>query len=147
MKTMRTAVLIATVGVLLAGTSPPGLAAEKGYKVIVHSSNSAASLTREQLGRYFLKKATSWPGGKTVAPVDQVKGSPVRESFSRDAVGKSVVEVASYWQQQIFSGRSVPPPEKRNDAEVVAFVESNEGAIGYVSEGAAVGDAKVIRVD
>ena len=144
---LKTAVGIAALGLLLAGIAPPSRAADKvGYKVIVHSSNGVASLSHDQLGRYFLKKSASWPGGRGVAPVDQGKESPVRDSFSRDVIGKSIAEVASYWQQQIFSGRGVPPPEKRSDAEVVAYVTSNPGALGYVSASAEVGDAKVVAV-
>jgi hypothetical protein len=50
-----------------------------------------------------------------------------------------VSAVESYWQQAIFSGRSVPPLEKASDAEVLAFVRANPGAVGYVSGGADLG--------
>ena len=46
--------------------------------------------------------------------------------------------VANYWQRQIFSGRGTPPPIKESDAEVIAFVAANPGAIGYVSADAEV---------
>ena len=124
---------------------PPADAAES-YKVIVHASNPAASLSREQLLRFFLKKATTWPSGKAVVPADQVKDSPVRQAFSRGVLNKTVAEVSAYWQQLFFAGRAVPPVEKPNDAAVVAFVADNEGAIGYVSAGADTGGAKVVKV-
>jgi hypothetical protein len=41
--------------------------------------------------------------------------------------------VRSYWQQRIFSGRDVPPPELDSDEAVVAFVARSPGGIGYVS--------------
>jgi ABC-type phosphate transport system substrate-binding protein len=148
MKSMlRHSVLLAFVALLALAIGQPGDArAAEGYKVIVHSSNPATSLSREQVVRYFLKKATAWPSGKVVAPVDQEKDSATRAAFSQGVLHKSVAEVIAYWQQQIFSGRGVPPTEKRSDAEVVAFVEGNEGAIGYVSASAAAGDAKTIRI-
>ena len=37
-----------------------------------------------------------------------------------------------YWQQRIFSGRDVPPPEFELDREVVEYVLKHAGAIGYV---------------
>jgi ABC-type phosphate transport system substrate-binding protein len=145
--TFVAAARVAILGVLLAVVSLPLAGAEsRGYKVIAHPSNPATSLPREQVARYFLKKLTSWPSGAAVMPVDLAKDSPARASFSEGVLEKSVAEVTAYWQQQIFSGRGVPPPEKRTDAEVVAFVESTPGAIGYVSEAAAVGGAKVIRI-
>ncbi len=139
--------MLAILGLLVAVIARPGVAvAAQGYKVIVHSSNPATSLTREQVMRYLLKKASAWPSGTEVAAVDLPKTSPTREAFSRDVLHKSVAAVSAYWQQQIFSGRAVPPPELAGDADVVTFVEGNEGAIGYVAEGVDVGDAKVIHL-
>ncbi len=46
----------------------------------------------------------------------------------------------SFWQQQIFSGKDVPPEKKKSDAEVIEFVSANPGAIGYVSVSASLGD-------
>jgi ABC-type phosphate transport system substrate-binding protein len=71
-----------------------------------------------------------------VKPVDQAKSSAVRDAFSREILGKSVAAVEQYWTQAIFSGRAVPPVEKHSDADVLAYVRENPGAIGYVSASA-----------
>jgi ABC-type phosphate transport system substrate-binding protein len=140
-------VLVAAVGLVVGTVAPPGIAmAAGGYKVIVHSSNPATALSRQDVTEYLLKKSTSWPSGLGVAPVDLRKQSTTREELTEEVLHKSIAEVSAYWRQQIFSGRAVPPPEKGTDAEIVGFVEANEGAIGYVSEGADVGDAKVVRL-
>jgi hypothetical protein len=47
--------------------------------------------------------------------------------------------IASYWQQQIFAGKDVPPPEQATEADVLAFVRDNAGAVGYVAAGTALG--------
>jgi ABC-type phosphate transport system substrate-binding protein len=109
------------------------------YRVVVNSANAASSATRDEAAKFFLKKVTSWPGGQAVQPVDQSKDSAVRKAFSQAVLGKDVAAVESYWQQAIFSGRGVPPPEKPSDADVLAFVRANPGAIGYVSGGADLG--------
>jgi ABC-type phosphate transport system substrate-binding protein len=54
--------------------------------------------------------------------------------------------IDQYWTQSVFSGRAVPPPEKRSDADVVAFVRENPGAIGYVSQGASIDGVKRVTV-
>lgn len=131
---------------LILAPATPGRAAE-GYKVIVHPSNPVTSLSRDQIARYFLKKTPAWPSGTTVAAVDQVKESATREAFSRDILKKTVSAVIFYWQQKVFDGLALPPVEKKGDAAVVAFVEDNEAAIGYVSAGASIGGAKVVRVE
>ncbi|HBL27203.1 MAG TPA: phosphate ABC transporter substrate-binding protein [Acidobacteria bacterium] len=132
-------------GALAFGPAAPARAAE-GYKVVVHPANPAATVARELLARYFLKKATTWPSGKGVTPADQSKDAAVRQAFSRDVLKKSAAEVSAYWQQQIFSGRAVPPVEKAGDAAVVAFVAGHEGAVGYVSAGADTPGVKVVQV-
>ena len=69
-------------------------------------------------------------------PVDLSESAPAREAFSTAVHHKPVKAVRAYWQQQIFSGRDVPPPEKTSDEQVIAFVRATPGAIGYVSAAA-----------
>ncbi|HWE44157.1 MAG TPA: hypothetical protein VG432_16770 [Gemmatimonadaceae bacterium] len=127
--------LIATVGVL----SSPLAARAQDFTVIVNASNPVSSMPRDEVARLFLKKTVAWQSGKTVAPVELPPAAKAREAFARTVLNKSIAQVKSYWQQQIFSGRDVPPPEKRTENDVVAFVRSNPGAIGYVSKGVDIG--------
>jgi ABC-type phosphate transport system substrate-binding protein len=117
------------------------------FKVVVHANNPTAGLSAAQVGRLLLKKDTRWESGEAVEPVDQSAKSTVRVVFSTEIHHKDVGAVKSYWQQQVFSGRATPPPEMSSDAEVLAFVRSHAGAVGYVSSAAAVGDGvKVVRL-
>ncbi len=142
----RALTLLAVAGALcLAAAAPSEAAAD--FKVVVNSANPVASLTPQALERLFLKKDTRWESGGAVEPVDQSAKSPAREAFSSVVHRKDVGAVKSYWQQQIFSGRGTPPPELSSDAEVMAFVKSHPGAVGYVSSGAAPGEGiKVVRL-
>jgi ABC-type phosphate transport system substrate-binding protein len=128
------------------GTAATGLAADAGFQVIVHESNPTRSVTKEQLAAFFLKKTPRWPQGGPASPVDQGDSSPARAAFSKDVLGKSVAAVASYWQQQIFSGREVPPPQKNGDAAIVEFVKTNAGAVGYVAADATPAGVKILAV-
>ncbi len=139
MKTTRW--LVVVVAALLAAPSMAG----SGFKVVAHP-DSGYALTHDQASRIFLKKTTAWPDGRPAYPVDQVEG-PVREAFSRAVHGKATSAVKSYWQQQIFSGRGIPPAELRGDAEVLAHVRSIPGAIGYVSESAPDAGVRVVTMD
>lgn len=111
-------------------------AAEAEFRVIVHPSNSERALGREALGDMFLKKVTRWSDGEAVRPVDLRAESPVRQRFSAEVLKRSVGAVRSYWQQRIFSGRDVPPPELDSEDAVIAFVARFPGAVGYVSRSA-----------
>jgi ABC-type phosphate transport system substrate-binding protein len=125
-------------------SAAPALAQD--FKVIVNSANSTTDLPADVTAKLFLKQSTKFPNGTAAQPVDQAKTSPVRAAFSKTVLGRAVSAVESYWQQQIFSGKDVPPPAKSSDEDVVAFVKATPGAIGYVSAGASTGGVKVVDV-
>lgn len=127
--------LILTIGVL----SSPMPAGAQEFTVIVNAANPLASMQRDDVAKLFLKKTVSWQSGQAASPVELPAAAKAREAFARTVLNKSIPQVKSYWQQQIFSGRDVPPPEKQSENDVVAFVRSNPGAIGYVSKGVDIG--------
>jgi ABC-type phosphate transport system substrate-binding protein len=116
------------------------------FRVIVHPGNPVSSVERKFLEDAFLKKVTVWPSGEVIKPVDLPPDSPVRRRFSHDILNRSVEAVKGYWQQRIFSGRDVPPPELDGDDEVVKYVLKHEGGVGYVSGTAETGDCKTLIV-
>jgi hypothetical protein len=129
--------LAATLLVVLAQSASGSARAESvEYRIIVHSGNPATSVERAFVAELFLKKVTRWSDGETAKPVDLRPDSGVRKRFSEGVLKRSVGAVRSYWQQRIFSGRDVPPPELESEDAVVAYVARYPGAIGYVSASA-----------
>ena len=122
--------------VALVALGSPAAAQQGAYAVIVNEAIGVTTLSAEEVSKIFFKKTHRWTNGLDVVPVDLPESAPAREAFSAAVHGKSVGAVRAYWQQQIFSGRAVPPAEKSSDEQVVAFVRSTPGAIGYVSAGA-----------
>lgn len=118
------------VGASLGGAAP--IAAQE-FKVVVHAQVPLDGIPTSELANIFQKKERRLPSGETAAPIDQGESSEVREIFSLAVHGRSARQIAAYWQQQIFSGRDFPPDEGDSDAEVLAYVASTPGAIGYVS--------------
>ena len=116
-----------------------------GYKIVVNPSNPATSMSKDEVARIFLKKATKFPDGRSASPVDLAVNSSIRENFSKRVLGKPASAVDAYWQQQIFSGRDIPPPQKSENA-AISFVRSNENGIAYISSGADTAGLKVINV-
>jgi len=122
--------------------SPPPPA----YQVIVHPKNPLTSVGRKFLEDAFLKKTTRWAHDKVIRPADLTPKSPVRRRFSKEVLDRSIAAVKAYWQQRIFSGHDVPPPELDTDEQVVAFVLKHDGAVGYVSGTANLRAAKALTV-
>jgi ABC-type phosphate transport system substrate-binding protein len=131
---------------LCATLSAQPLSSAATYQVIVHPNNSTISLDRRFVEDAFLKKITAWPAGAVIRPVDLAAYSPVRRKFTEDILNRSVEAVKGYWQQRIFSGRDVPPPELDTDEDVIAYVLKYEGAIGYVSGSANLRGTKALAV-
>jgi hypothetical protein len=103
------------------------------FRVVAHPSHAGGSVERAFLADAFLKKVTRWAGGETIRPVDLRPNNTARKRFTDVVLKRSVGAVRSYWQQRIFSGRDVPPPELDSDEDVLAFVAKHPGAVGYVS--------------
>ncbi|MDB4959076.1 MAG: hypothetical protein JWO36_6645 [Myxococcales bacterium] len=121
-------------------------AADGGYKVIVHPDNPITSVDREFLRDAYLRKASEWNRGETLRPIDLATKFSVRDQFTQDVLKKTPSQLKNYWNQQIFSGKGVPPPEAESPAAVIAYVLAHPGAVGYVPASIDPGGAKVVSV-
>ena len=143
---MRTAIVGAISVFLVGAVALAEGPARPGYRLIVNPQNSVTSLDRKFVAEAFLKRTTTWPQGDSIRPVDQGSDSSARRRFSDDILSRSVAAVKNYWQQAIFSGRDVPPPELDSDEDVVRYVLRFPGAIGYVSGTGDIGQAHLVTV-
>jgi len=135
---------------ILVGLAAASLAADlprSGYVLIVHPSSRAARIDRKFVADVFLRRATRWPDDTPIHPVDLGPAAPARIRFSQEILSRSVASVRSYWQQRIFSGQGLPPPELPDEQDVVSYVVSHPGAIGYVSLGTPMSGAAVLQVN
>jgi ABC-type phosphate transport system substrate-binding protein len=115
------------------------------FTVIVNAGVKGKSISRETLTQVFLGRIDRWSDGRPVTPVDLSATSEVRASFSQAALGMSVFNVRGHWLRALSAGRR-PPLTRATDAEVIAFVASNSGGIGYVAEGAVLPDTVRVLV-
>ena len=142
--------LEAAFGLILSFLFLQGSASAPPYKVVVSTTNPVTTLTRREAAAIFLKKRTRWEAGGEIAPVDQSSTSLVRAAFTREVLESEglgrLSAVQTFWQQQVYSGRSTPPLIKASDAEVVAFVAAHGEAIGYVSGEAATPGVKIVTI-
>jgi hypothetical protein len=121
-------------------------ASSEAYQVIVHPDSDVTGASRDFLRRVWLKKATTWPGGATVRPIDLPRDAPARGRFTREVIKKSPSQLRSYWNQQIFSGKGVPPPEADSLAAAISYVLDHPGAVAYVPADTDLRGAKVLDI-
>lgn len=116
------------------------------FVIVVHPDNPVRAVDREFLRDAYLKKATDWGNGETIRPVDLSTRFEVRDVFTREVLRKTPAQLRSYWNQQIFSGKGTPPVEADSINELLEYVASNIGAVGYLPPGASPARVKVVEV-
>lgn len=127
-------ILLLTLAAWLLAVPPATAAAddEVCFAVIVHSENPVEAVDSKEMSRIMTRKMRRWPDETQIVPIDQPPQAETRRSFSKEVLGRSVSAIEAFWQRQIFSGRAVPPEQRKGDAEVIATVSATPGAIGYV---------------
>ena len=129
---------------LMIGSAVGGADATVTIKVVTHPAVPGTQIQKETLADVFLGRTNRLANGQVLVPVDQSLQSPVRAAFSQGILSQPVAAVRMYWMREMQKNRR-PPMTKGSDADVLAFVASNPGAIGYVASGTAT-DASVKEV-
>jgi ABC-type phosphate transport system substrate-binding protein len=134
---MRTVFVSLTAFLVTLGSGILASAEPASFKVIVNPSVAGRAIPREVLAQIYLGKVERWANGTVITPVDLSSTSPVRRSFSDQVLGLPVEAVRYQWLKRVTSGQR-PPLSKSSDDEVIAFVASQPGSVGYVSAEVAV---------
>lgn len=109
--------------------------------VVVNARSGVAVMTRNEIVNIFFGRYRQFFNGIEAQPVDLVDNNPDRARFYGALVGKDLSDVNAYWSRQVFSGRMQPPPRVSNVDEVLRWVSSHPGGIGFVEMSKA--DARV----
>ena len=121
-------------GMLIGFTSSFALAGD-----LIVITNSATDISEGDIKDIFTgEKQTAGATKITVAD-----NKAIQADFAQKALGMDDAKYQSTWQKKNFRDAVPLPKSKANDAEVIDFVKSTPGAVGYV--GAATGDVKVVK--
>ncbi|MBN2030901.1 substrate-binding domain-containing protein [bacterium] len=103
------------------------------YRVIVNAANPVIAVSKKDLAKIFLKKVDKWDNGYEVHPVDLIENSPVRYVFTEEIHEKEIANIIAYWNKEFFKNQTSMPPQMQNEWDVISYIESDSGAIGYIS--------------
>ncbi len=73
-------------------------------------------------------------GGIVVTAINASVGSAVRSRFLQIYLNQDEDKYTAYWTVRRYIGKGTPPRELTSSSEVIDFVQSNLGAIGYIDE-------------
>lgn len=144
---MKKLLLLAAL-TLLAVRPDRAAAQSREYVVVVNPANPIAALTPLQLANIYQGKLQGWSINGQVEPISAIDlsaDSPLRVTFSQRVLRRSVDAMKSYWRQELYAGRAVPPPEV-SEEEALEAVRSQRGSIAYVSSRADLKGVKVLAI-
>lgn len=119
----------------------PASSALADLVVVVNARSGVAAMTRNEVINVFFGRYRQFFNGLEAQPVDLVDSHPDRARFYNALVGKELAEVNAYWSRLVFSGRTQAPPRLNSPEEVLKWVSSHPGGIGFVE--LAKADARV----
>jgi hypothetical protein len=72
--------------------------------------------------------------GVNVTPVSLKAGSLQREEFLKNFMNQDEEKYTAYWTVRKYVGKGTPPNEVETTADVIKFIQSTPGAVGYLDE-------------
>lgn len=131
MRLKRTFLLILGV---IAFVAMHAIAACAGVAVVCNTTSAVAGkLDKQTLARIFTGR-TVQIDGFAVIPVNLPVGREERGIFLRHILQQNDDEYVGYWLVRKSIGKGVPPLELPGSQDVLRFIRSNAGAIGYINE-------------
>lgn len=109
--------------------------------VVVNARAGVAAMSRNEVINIFFGRNRQFFNGIEAQPVDLVDFHPDRARFYSALVGKDLADINAYWSRQVFSGRLQSPPKMRTSEEVIKWIVSQPGGIGFIE--LAKADARV----
>lgn len=113
--------------------------------VVANKGIGVNSISEKEAKKIWLGKSKSL-GGTSLKVADLPKGNSSREQFYDAVVKKNNKKLKAYWAKIVFSGKGTPPKTFSSDADVISWVASTSGAVGYIDNTNVNDSVKVLMV-
>jgi ABC-type phosphate transport system substrate-binding protein len=124
----------------------PAVGAAADLVIIANPGVAEYAIDSRDLQRIYLGKQTQWRDDTSIVPV-MLKSGPLHDEFIERYIDRSVQRFVTYWRQRVFTGKGVPPKSFVQESELVAYVASTPGSVGFASAAANVSGVKVLALD
>ena len=115
-------------------------------KVICNGQGCDETVSPHEIQRIFLGKQSKWDSGTKVT-LATLKSGPAHDAFLSNYVRKTPKKYKVFWKKLAFTGKASEPKSFASEADLVRFVKSHTGAVGYVASGTSSGGCTVITVE
>lgn len=106
--------------------------ANAGGIVVIGNSN-VPKMNVQTIQRIYMGKVLAVEG-IDVRPIALKRGDAVRNHFLQDMLKQDEDKYTAYWTVRSFVGKGIAPMELQGSANVIEYVKSTPGAIGYIEE-------------
>lgn len=107
---------------------------------IIANKSVTADVSASQLAQLYTGRASDLG----LTPVNQSESS-TGLYFHDTVLKKSPSQMKAFWSKLVFTGKGTPPKEFKTDEEVLAYVSSTPGAIGYVDDSKVTDSVRVLN--
>ncbi len=114
--------------------------------IIANSSVPETRLTRQKLQDIFLGDILNWSNGDKII-LATLKNGETNDEFLKNIISRSSSQYNTYWRQIVFTGKGTPPQVFESENELIDFVASTKGAIGYTATQPENEDIKIIKIE
>jgi len=108
--------------------------AHAGEIVVIGNSN-VPKMDAVTIQKVYTGKIIS-VSGINVTPVGVKSGTAARNLFLHEFLKQDEEKYTAYWTVRRYIGKGAPPAELASDADVINYVQSTPGAVGYIDEAA-----------
>lgn len=111
--------------------------------VVVHQSSPLTAITASDLKKIYANKLGKWEHGGAIVRTVLKKGSTYK-SFCKK-IKKSSSKLKRFWKKQVFTGKGPALKVFSSENKLLEFVETKEGAIGFVDSSSDTSKVKVLQ--
>lgn len=115
----------------------------QAQEIVVFAHHGMPKSDAVTLKRLYTGRVVSI-GQQAARPLNLVPGHPVRIAFLDKLLGQDEREYAAYWLVRRYVGKGAPPTEFATVDELIVFVVSTPGAVGYAPASQLPADSNII---
>lgn len=114
-------------------------------RIIANSSVKADVITPAEIRAVFLLRAKTLRDHSFVVPV-LLRSGAAQDAFLRKYIGFDEMELWTYYQGLVFTGKASMPKECHSEEELIAYVAQCQECIGFVSSSVRADGVKVLPI-
>ncbi len=115
--------------------------------LIANNSVYVDSLTKEELQRIFLGKKVRWNHNLRIQiAAHKRSGSDAHEIFLKKYMYRTSKQYINWWRRMVYTGKGVYPRFFKYEKNLIHYVETTEGAIGYISSNIPHENVKTMKI-